>query len=90
MIIPEKYTDAHTLRDKVLYVLSVQEKGSANEVAMEIMELEGISTEEGVADLTREIEKEMARLREEGMVEKLKEHRQKVRYVVNRHQAVGH
>ncbi len=53
---PGKYDSAWSLREKICYVLSVMQKGSAGEIAMEIMELEGIAAEEEVADLTISIE----------------------------------
>jgi hypothetical protein len=37
-----------SLKEKVLYLLSILKKATADEVAMEIMELQGNSTEEGV------------------------------------------
>lgn len=77
-----KYDSSYSLRDKILYVLSVMEKASANEVAMEITELEDISTEEGVAEVTIEVENGINKLCDEGVVHKPKEHRQKVRYVL--------
>lgn len=66
-----------------MYVLSVLKKESVGELSAEITELDGIATEEGVAELALEIEKEIERLCEEAVVKKLKEHRQKVRYVLN-------
>ncbi len=35
-------------------MLSILKKATADEIAMEIMELDGIATEEGVANLTRD------------------------------------
>ena len=81
---PENYADSRSLREKILYLLSIMEKASANEVAAEVMELDGIATEESVGDITREIEEELNKLFEEEVVLKLKEHRQKVRYVLNK------
>ena len=84
----EKYDQSKSLRDKILYVLSVMEKASWHEVAMEIIELDEISTEEGVADVSVEIENELDKLYEEGIVTKLKEHRQKRRYVLNKERTI--
>ena len=77
-----KYDSAMPLREKILYVLSTLEKASAGEVAAEIMELDGLAAEEEVADTTVDVEKQLDKLHEEGIVEKLREHRQKLRYVV--------
>lgn len=81
--LPPLYKAAKTLRDKILYLLSVMQKGAASELAMEVAEMEGISSEEGVADVTISIEQELHKVCDEGVVEKIKEHRQKVRYVIN-------
>ena len=78
----EKYDQAKPLREKILYVLSVMEKASPHEVATEIMELDAISSEDGVEDLSVDIESELGKLLEEGTVKKLKEHRQKPRYTL--------
>jgi hypothetical protein len=79
-MIPQNFTDAATLRDKIMYTLSVMHKGSAEEIAAEIVELQGIASEEGVADLTLDVEKELQKLHDDGRVEQVKEHRQKNRY----------
>jgi hypothetical protein len=58
-------------------VLSVMEKASRHEVAAEIMELDEISTEDGVEDISIGIENELDKMCEEGILNKIKEHRQK-------------
>lgn len=70
------------LQDKVKHVLSILKKGSADEVAMEIMEIQGIAAEESVAELTIETTELLEKLCEEGVVVKVKEPRQKVRYML--------
>ena len=77
-----KYYSTSSVREKILYVVSTLEKASTDEIAMEIMELDGISTEECVAENTIEIENEVNKLCDDGVLNKLKEHRQKVRYVL--------
>ena len=69
-----------SLLDKVKHVLSILSKGSPDEVAMEIMERQGIAAEDGVAELTVETTELLEKLCEEGVVVKVKEPRQKVRY----------
>jgi hypothetical protein len=59
------------------------EKASPHEVAAEIMELDEISTEDGVEDISIDIENELDRMCEEGILNKIKEHRQKNRYTLN-------
>jgi hypothetical protein len=83
MAINEKYDKSKPLRDKILYVLSITEKASPHEVAAEIMELDEIATEDGIEDLSADTEKEMEKLFEDGVIMRLKEHRQKRRYVLN-------
>lgn len=61
-------------------MLSVLQKASADEVAMEIMELQGIASEEGVAGLTTDVGEELQQLLDEGLVTPIKEHRQKKRF----------
>jgi hypothetical protein len=69
-----------SLLDKVKHVLSILRKGSPDEVAMEIMERQGVASENGVEELTVETTELLEKLCEEGAVIKVKEPRQKVRY----------
>jgi hypothetical protein len=59
------------------------EKASPHEVAAEIMELDEISTEDGVEDISIGIENELDKMCEERILNKIKEHRQKNRYPLN-------
>lgn len=68
------------LEDKVKHILSILKKASPDEVAMEIIEMQGIAAEEEVADLTLETKELLEKLCEAGAVVKVKEPRQKVRY----------
>lgn len=78
--IPSHFDEATTLRDKIVYVLSVMHKGGPREIAAEIVELQGIASEEGVAETTVDIESELEKMEEEGLVTQVHEHRQKKRY----------
>jgi DNA-binding PadR family transcriptional regulator len=80
--IAKHFSEASSIRDMILYVLSVMHKGSAAEVAAEIVELQGIASEEEVADITITIEQELEKLLEEGLVKELREHRQRKRYLL--------
>ena len=82
MNIPAHYSEKLTLREQILYVLSVLKKGAASEVAMELIEFKGISSEEGVADLTIETEQELEKLCEQGIVVIVREKREKNRYAL--------
>lgn len=77
-----RFDEATSLRAQILYVLLVLEKGSAGEVAMEIIELKGISSEEGVAEIIISIEEELVKMKTDGLVTEIKEHRQKKRYMI--------
>ena len=81
-MIPQSFAEAATLRDKIFFTLSVMHKGSTEEIASEIAELQGIASEEGVAEMNVAVEGELEKLLEEGRVEVVKEHRQKNRYVL--------
>lgn len=74
------FDEAISLRERILHVLSLMHKGSAREVAAEVVELQGIASEEGVAEVTVDIENELEKMLEEGVVVEVKEHRQKKRY----------
>jgi hemerythrin len=78
--IPAHFNEAESLRDKISYVLSVMHKGSAKEIAAEVIELQGIASEDGVEEITVDIENELEKMNEEGSVVEVKEHRQKKRY----------
>ena len=82
MKIPEHFSDELSFEEQLLYVLSVLKKGSANEIVIELMELKGISSEEGVSDLTVHTERELEKLRMEKKVSVLKERHEKKRYVI--------
>ena len=70
------------LQQLILHSLNIMKKGSADEIAMEIMEEKGISAEEEVAELIIETKEELEKLLESGLVKKIKPHREKTRYVL--------
>ena len=80
--IPSDYAAACSLKDKILYTLSLLHKASAEEVAMEIAELQGIASEDGLSDLVADTKEEMEKLMVDGVVVRIKEHRQKLRYAL--------
>ena len=82
MTIPKQFDQAVTFSEQVLYVLSVIKKASATELAIELMELKGISSEDGVAELTIQTEKELESLLHSGIVKIIREKREKNRYVI--------
>jgi hypothetical protein len=80
MSAPSNYSARLSLSEKISYVLSLLRKATTDEIAMEIMELEGISSEEGVADLTIEVHETLQKLHEDGAVAFVTEHDKKVKY----------
>ena len=76
-------TETLPLKELILKTLTHMKKGSADEVAMEIMEIKGISSEEGVSELIQETKKELEKLVDEKKVLKIKPHGEKSRYVIN-------
>jgi len=80
MVVPSNFSVNLSLGEKIVYVLSLLKKATADEIAMEIMELEGVSTEEGVAELTIEVQQELQKLHDEGAATFVTEHDKKVKY----------
>ena len=70
------------IQKMILEALSLIKKGTADEVAMEIMEQRGISSEEGVADLVDETRKELGKLYDEHRVKIVKDNDRKKRYTL--------
>ena len=68
MNIPGGFSNDLSLNEKVLYVLSLLKKATADEVAMEIMELQGTATEEGVAELTIATTQALGHLQQQGLL----------------------
>ncbi len=68
MNVPDSYSGNLSLNEKVLYVLSLLSKATADEIAMEIMELQGTAAEEGVAELNIETIEALNHLHQQGLV----------------------
>ncbi len=64
------YSQDFPLKQKILYVLSILKKATADEIAMEIMELDGIATEDGVADLARDTKEALDKMQIEHTIKK--------------------
>lgn len=63
-----------------MFVLSLLTKGTPEEMAMELMELKGVSSQDGVRELTVQIEKELHKMQEEHLVQLETETDGKIRY----------
>ena len=79
-----KYSTNLSLGEKVVYALSLLKKATVDEVATEIVELDGIATEEGVADITIEIQEQLNKLHDDGEVKMVTEQDKKTRYSLNK------
>ena len=60
--------DKSVTAEKVMYILSLKETASADEIATEIMEIQGLSTEGEVADTKITVEHLLRQLRDEGKI----------------------
>ena len=87
--IPQHFSPSLSFEQQLLYALSKLKKGSAGEIASQLMELEAISTEEGVADLTIHTEKELEKLLANGHVDVVKERHEKKRYRIKNEDLEG-
>ncbi|MGN6619228.1 MAG: hypothetical protein ACTHJ5_18780 [Ilyomonas sp.] len=67
------YSSDLPINQKIRYVLSLLKKATADEITMEIMELQGISTEEGVAALTIEITEALDKMQQSHHLKKVTE-----------------
>ena len=79
-MIPEQFNENLSISEKILYTLSLMHKGSTEEIAAEIAELQGIASEEGIAEMNEAVANEAEKLLDEGQLELVKEYRQKKRY----------
>ncbi|HTM67043.1 MAG TPA: hypothetical protein VL093_12020 [Flavipsychrobacter sp.] len=57
------------LSEQIVFVLSSLKQATASDIAVELMELKGISTEDGLEDLSITIDKEMEKLLEAKRIE---------------------
>ena len=76
------YPDNAPLKERVLSVISLLEEPTVNEIAAEVVEFQGIASEEGVAECTVNIEEALKQLVEAGAVERYFDN-EKVRYKIN-------
>jgi hypothetical protein len=81
--IRQRYPSLLSFKEQLLYVLSQLKKALAGEIAIELMKLQGVSTEKGVADLTIHTEKQLERLCADGRIETVGERHERKRYKIN-------
>lgn len=80
MNILQNFSNNLSLQQKALSVLSLLKKATADEVAMEIMELQGSASEEGVAELTIATTEALNKMQHEGLLKMETESDKKIRY----------
>lgn len=80
MNVPKHFSAQQSLPEQVLYVLTLLNKATAEQIAMELMELKGVATEEGVANLNREVENVLRKLHDKHLVKQSTEPDKKVHY----------
>jgi hypothetical protein len=56
------------MNEKIIFVLSLFEKATADQVAMEIAELQGIASEESMAELTIAVNEALHQMQHEGVL----------------------
>jgi hypothetical protein len=67
---PQHFSDSLSLSEQILYALATLKEATADTIVTELMELRGIATEDGLEDLTIEINKELEKLFEAGRIRK--------------------
>ena len=67
---PQHFSDSLSLSEQILYALATLKEATADTIVTELMELRGIATEDGLEDLTIDINKELEKLFEAGRIKK--------------------
>ena len=67
---PQHLSDSLSLSEQILYALATLKEATADTIVTELMELRGIATEDGLEDLTIDINKELEKLFEAGRIKK--------------------
>lgn len=70
------------LTDRILKVLELQETGTAEEIAFTIAELQGISSEEGNAEIIQAVKEQVEKLTEAGKLEEVRSRHAAKRYKI--------
>lgn len=83
MLIPQKFSQQLTLKEQIVYVLSLLPSATADEVAMELMELKGTASKDGVADLTHDVEQALKKLHEEQVLKVVVKEDKRVHYLLS-------
>lgn len=81
--IPANFSEGLSFEQQIFFVLSKLKKGSAGEIAAELMELKGVASEDGVADLITHVERQLEKLCAERTVQAIREKHEKKRYLIS-------
>ena len=68
LIAPSRFSECYSWPSKIAYALQFVKKGTPEEVASEIVELEGTASQEGVAELTVTVSEFLEKLRKVGKI----------------------
>lgn len=82
MNIPAHYSDKMSFREQVLYALSLIKGGTISELMVTLIELKGLSTEESVAEWTREAEQELEKMSRDNVIQSSSNERHNRRYAI--------
>ena len=70
------------LTQRILKVLQIQDTGTAEEIAFTLAELQGISSEEGNAEIIQAVKEQVEKLTEEGKLEEVRSRHAAKRYKI--------
>lgn len=70
------------LTERILRVLEIQDAGTAEEIAFTIAELQGISSEEGNAEIIQAVKEQVERLTGTGKLEEVRSRHAAKRYKI--------
>lgn len=73
MEIPQHFSPALSLQQQVLFVLSLFKKASVDDITAELIELRGVAAEGAVLNLTIEVEDQLVKMHNEGLIKQIME-----------------
>lgn len=73
MEIPQHFSPELSLQQQVLFVLSLFKKASVDDITAELIELRGVAAEGGVLNLTIEVEDQLVKMHNEGLIKQIME-----------------
>ncbi len=73
MEIPQHFSPELSLQQQVLFVLSLLKKASVDDITAELIELRGVAAEGAVLNLTIEVEDQLVKMHNEGLIKQIME-----------------